>query len=119
MRAIAFLLVLLLPIAAARADGGFNFSNAPNANNLTGTAVTCGATSTALGVTGNSYLSISIPPGPATQTVCFAWGPSATATMSPPSECFTQGALFSFAGGTGACIVASGSQAITVETLSK
>lgn len=93
---------------------GGSVSLAPSANSVTATAVTCATTSTALGVTGTSYVSILIPPT-ATQNVCFAWN-AATATTSPPSQCFGPGTAVSWGGGTGACIVATGSQAITVET---
>ncbi len=93
---------------------GGTVSPAPSASAVTATSVTCGSTSTALGVTGVSYLSVLIPPA-ASQNVCFAWG-AGTATTSPPSQCFAPGVAVSWGGGTGACIVASGSQAITVES---
>lgn len=114
-----FLLLLLLAVPfMAHAQGGagiFQSGQAPNANNVTGTTVTCANTSTAFGVSGSAYLSILVPPT-ATQNVCFAWGPSAAATTAPPSECFAAGSLFNWGGGTGACIVATGTQTITVET---
>ncbi len=100
---------------SARAQSTFQFPNAPNANSVTPTTVTCGTTSTAFGVTGNTYLGVLIPPT-ASQNVGFAWGANATATLNPPSEVFSAGSMISWAGGTGACIVASGTQTITVET---
>lgn len=115
--AIAFLLFLGLLIADASAQGGpgiFGSTQAPNANNTVATKVTCAATSTPFGVSGSAYLSVLIPP--AGSTVCFAWGTNATATLSPPSECFTGGSLFNWGGGTGSCIVTSSTQDITVET---
>ncbi len=99
---------------SARAQQVFEFPNAPNANSITSTAVTCGTTSTPFGVTGNTYLGAFIPP--TGQNVGFASGPNATATMTPPSVVLVPGAIASWAGGTAACIVASGTQVITVET---
>ena len=100
---------------AAHAQPIFEFNGAPNANTVTATTVTCGTSSTAFGVTGNTYLSVLVPPT-ATQNVGFAWGPSATATTGPPSQLFGAGSAVSWGGGTGACIVATGTQTITVET---
>lgn len=112
MRLSVCLFLALFP-ALAHAQT-FQSSQAPNANTVTAATVTCGTSSTPLGVTGNTYLSIQVPSG--AQTTCFAWGPNAVATMSPPSECFGANTLFNWGGGTGACIVAASTQAIVVET---
>lgn len=108
------LLILLPSTAAAQSASFFGFTDAPNASQVTASAVTCAATSTPLGVTANQYLSINLPAGGA--TVCFAWGPGATATLTPPSQCFAAGTTLAWGGGTGACIVATSTQAITLET---
>lgn len=94
-------------------SNAFPVNVAPSAGNVTSTAVTCAATSTALGVTGASYLSVLIPLSG--QNVCFGWG-NAAATLSPPSQCFSPGTLVAWGGGTGSCIVASSTQAVTVNT---
>lgn len=113
MKFLLALLLLLLPAAAgAQSSSFFTFTAAPNASQVTSSTVTCAATSTPLGVTANQYLSIALPPSGA--TVCFAWGANATATTAPPSQCFTAGTVLAWGGGTGACIVATGTQAITV-----
>ncbi len=89
-------------------------ATAPSTVGTTFTSVTCGSTSTSFGVTGTSYLAINIPIT-ATQNVYFAWN-GATATVSPPSEGFAPGTTVAWGGGTGSCIVASGTQAVTVVT---
>lgn len=116
-RGVGVLAMLALLPLAAHAQQQVNVVNnvvAPAAGYVTQTAVTCGATSTPLGVTGTTYLSVWIAPS-ASQTVCFGWGATA-ATMSPPSQCFAAGTQISWSGGTGSCIVASGSQAVVVTT---
>jgi hypothetical protein len=107
------LLILLLLPGIARAQY-FNGTGAPSANGVNAATVTCGSSSTPFTVTGNNYLSIQTPIGGS--QVCFAWGPSATATTSPPSQCYAAGTNIAWGGGTGACIVATGSQAISVAT---
>lgn len=93
---------------------GGTVSTTPSASAVTPTTVTCGTTSTAFGVTGTSYLSVWVPPAD-TANVCFGWGSNA-ATTSAPSQCFGPGTAVSWGGGTGACIVATGTQPIVVET---
>ena len=102
------------PPATAQGANVVTPVTAPNAMDITATAVTCGATSTAFGVTGSYYLKIQVPPT-ATQTVWFGWGTTA-ATTSTPSEGYTAGTDVAWGGGTGSCIVATGSQSITVLT---
>jgi hypothetical protein len=58
-------------------------------------------------------LSIQVPPGGS--TVWFAYG-TASATTAPPSQGVAAGTTITWGGGTGSCIVATGTQAITVET---
>jgi hypothetical protein len=112
--ALLIVLILIAAMVAAHAQNTyFSFPQAPNTLGTTPTSVTCGSSSTPLGVTGNSYISIQIPPGG--QNVCFALK-STAATLNPPSQCFGGGTTFGWGGGTLTCIVASGSQAITVET---
>ena len=116
--AIAFLLGLLIVSTSALAQGTqpvwvYGGALAPNASQLTVTSVTCGSTSTALGVTGAAYLAIQVPPGGS--QVCFAPG-STAATTAAPSKCYSPGTDIQFAGGTGTCIVSTGSQAISVWT---
>ena len=90
-------------------------TNPPSASGVTFSTVTCATTSTAFVVRGGSYLSVQVPPS-AAGTVWFAWGEAATATLAPPSQGFLGGATLNWSGGTGACIVASGTQAISVGT---
>lgn len=85
---------------------------APNTVNLQWTTVHCGSTSTPFGVTGNLYLTIQVPP--AAVNVGFAWGVGATATMLPPSQVYGAQTNITWSGGTGACIVATGTQDISV-----
>lgn len=114
MKLLAALFLILLPgIADAQTSSFFGFTGAPNASQVTAANVTCAATSTPLGVTANQYLSINLPSGGS--AVCFAWGAGATATTAPPSQCFAAGTTLAWGGGTGACIVATGTQAITLE----
>ena len=87
---------------------------APNTIGIVSTSVTCSTSSTPFGVSGPMYLHVNIPPN-VTQQVCFAWNATA-ATLSPPSECYTPPTDLTFQGGTGTCIVASGSALITVIT---
>lgn len=91
-------------------------TTAPNANVISWATVTCGATSTPFGVTGNQYLTVNIPPDATATKVCFQYGPNAVATLLPPSQCFPPATTFTFGGGTGACIVSTGTQAVTVGT---
>lgn len=97
---------------AGDSNGGI-VTTAPLTSGITATSVTCGTTSTAL-PTGITYLHINVPPT-VTQSVCFAWNGN-TATMTPPSECYSPPVDLTWGGGTGSCIVASGSANITVIT---
>ncbi len=114
--AIALLLGFLAFSTSALAQGTnpvwvYGGALAPNASQISIASVTCGTTSTALGVTGAAYLAIQVPPGG--QTVCFA--PSGTAaTMSPPLKCYPGGTDIQFSGGTATCIVAGTTQTIAV-----
>ena len=113
---IALLLGFLTISAPAFAQGTqpvwvYGGALAPNASGLSLATVTCNATSTPLGVTGAAYLAIQIPPGGI--QVCFAPG-STAATNAPPSKCYPAGVDFQFSGGTATCIVAAGSQTISV-----
>ena len=84
---------------------------APNATQLSIASVTCGTSSTPFNVTGVSYLAVQIPSGGA--TVWFA--PSGTAaTTAAPSKGWVGGTDFQLSGGSLNCIVASGSQVISV-----
>jgi hypothetical protein len=109
-------MMLALACGNARAQQVVTPTTAPNTQGITSTAVTCGTTSTPFGVTAIYYLHIHIPNG--APTVWFAWN-SNTATTSPPSEDWTgaNGPIdITWGGGTGSCIVASGTQVITVIT---
>jgi hypothetical protein len=84
---------------------------APNTINLTWKTLNCGATSTPFGAVGLVYLTIQIPSGG--QSVGFGWN-AAAATMASPSQVFQAGTTIVWGGGTGSCIVASGTQPITI-----
>lgn len=117
-RLLGALLGFLIWMTPAIADNGspvyvMGGALAPNTNQITETAVTCGATSTPFGVTGAAYLAVQTPIGGV--TVCFGVGTNA-ATLNPPSKCYPGGTDFQFAGGTGTCIVAASTQAISVWT---
>lgn len=87
----------------------------PASTALTWSSVTCAATSTSLGVTAASYMTVLIPPDATATKVCFSWNASTAATLTPPSQCYGAGTLIKWTqGGTGKCIVPSGTQAITV-----
>lgn len=101
----------LFLLAALPASAQTPFNALPNPGGMTWTTVTCGTSSTPFGVAGGSYLVVKIP---ATgSTVWFGWGTNA-ATTATPSEDFAAGSLIQWGGGTGSCIVASGTQSITV-----
>jgi hypothetical protein len=88
--------------------------DAPNPATVTWTAVTCGTSSTPFGITGASYLSVHMPPGAV--NTGFGWG-SSPATMAAPSQVYAAGSPdIKWHGGTGSCIVATGTQVITVGT---
>jgi hypothetical protein len=107
------LLALFLLLACPAFGQQIIKTTAPDNSGVAWSSVTCAATSTPLAVYGKYYLTIQVPLG-ASQNVCFAWGASATATTSPPSQCYEAGANISWGGGTGACIVGSSTQAISV-----
>ncbi len=94
------------------ASGAGCVSPVPSNVGLNFVKVTCGTTTTAFGVTGASYLTVQIPPT-AMQTVWFAWNGTA-ATTAPPSQGYSATTNVTWGGGTGSCIVASGTQDITV-----
>lgn len=108
-RTLAFLFVLLAWPAFGQQ---ITKTTAPDNSGLAWSSVTCANTSTSLGVYAKNYLTVQVPPT-ASQNVCFAWG-GAAATTSPPSQCYAAGTNISWGGGTGACIVASSTQAISV-----
>lgn len=91
----------------------------PQDSGLTWTTVTCANTSTPFTVGGGQYLTVQVPPD-ATQTVWFGWGGSiaspTTATTATPSQGYAAGTNIAWGGGTGACIVAAGTQVISVGT---
>lgn len=102
-------------MAAAMTIGAVTSLAAAVGTNIVWTSVTCAATSTSFGLPtpGPIYLSVQVPPS-AMQNVCFGWGQNA-ATLNPPSQCYGAGTVIEFQkGGTGSCIVSSGTQAITV-----
>jgi hypothetical protein len=104
---------LLLPAVAQAQPAPLSVVIPPGTVGVTATSVTCGTSSTPFGVTGTTYLSVTIPPGAG--NVWFAWNGS-TATTAPPSQAFTGGTTITWGGGTGTCIVSTGTQAITVIT---
>lgn len=114
MRSIRYALLLSLLASPSFAQAPSVVTTPPNNYGATATAVTCGTSSTSFGVSGRNYLSVNVPIGAG--TVWFAWGPGATATTAPPSQSYNGGTTIQWGGGTGACIVASGTQAITVLT---
>lgn len=117
MRWFFVFLLLALPLPAVAQN--INQVTAPQAGGLTWTQVTCGSTTTPFGVAAGQYLTVQVPPS-ATQTVWFGWGGTAAltpaATTATPSQGYGAGTNISWGGGTGTCIVASGSQVISVGT---
>jgi hypothetical protein len=92
-------------------------TTAPNTGGMTHISVTCGTTSTAFGVAGSQYLTVQVPTT-AAAPVFFGWGGTqampTTATTTTASQSYAAGSLITWGGGTGSCIVAFGTQAITV-----
>lgn len=100
-----------LPVTATF-SGSVTAAPAPSTTGTTTTNVTCGTSSTAFGVTGTTYLSVSVDSN-ATQAVCFGWGADPAVTTR---QCFSGPAILSWGGGTGSCRVASGTQVVSVVT---
>ena len=109
MRTLIFSVIALFPVHAYSQNT--MQVTAPKNDVMTWTSVNCSTTSTPFGVAGRAYLTVQVPAG----TVCFGWDSNA-ATLLPPSQCYTSGTVISWGGGTGSCIVASGTQAISVGT---
>lgn len=111
-------LLLVFAVSQARAQNIMQ-TVPPQGGGLTWTTVTCGATSTVFGVGGGQYLTVQVPPN-ATQTVWFGWGGSiaspTAATTTTPSQGYAAGTNIAWGGGTGSCIVAAGTQVISVGT---
>lgn len=116
MKYAPFLLALMIGSALAQ---NINQTVPPHDGGMTWTTVTCRSTSTNFGVGGGQYLTVQVPPT-ATQTVWFAWGGTVasptTATTTTPSQGYAAGTNIAWGGGTGSCIVASGTQDISVGT---
>ena len=92
--------------------------NGLNTGGMTFVQVTCGASSTGLGVAGASYLTVQVP-STASQLVYFNWGGTValpvTAVANASNQSYGAGSKIDWpGGGTGACIVASGTQVVTV-----
>jgi hypothetical protein len=120
MRKWAALVLLLVLLVAAQANAQTNSAGVPSANSMTFVAVSCGTTSTPFGQASRDYLTVNIPPTVTQTAVWFSWGINAgtgqpnAATVGPPSQAFVPGQTLAWAGGTGSCIVASGTATITV-----
>jgi hypothetical protein len=107
--------VCTLFLAALLLSGGahaFTQTTPPDMTNIAWSTVTCGSTSTALPAA-STYQTIRIP-ATAGQLVWFTWGQGVTATTATPSQDYGAGTNIVTGGGAGACIVAAGSQAISV-----
>ncbi len=112
-------LLLFLLVAFPASAQNINQVVPPHDGGMTWTTVTCASTSTNFGVDGGQYLTVQVPPT-ATQTVWFGWGGSiaspTAATTTTPSQGYAAGTNIVWGGGTGSCIVASGTQVISVGT---
>lgn len=112
-------LALFLAISVPAMAQNINQVTPPHTGGITWTSVTCGSTTTAFGVAGGQYLTVQVPPS-ATQTVWFGFGGTAAsptaATTTTPSQGYAAGTNIAWGGGTGSCIVVSGSQVISVGT---
>lgn len=100
------------PVPLSGDSNGNFLTTAPNTALTTWVAINCGTVSTPFGVTGTTYLHVQIP-NTVVQNIGFGWN-GTPATLTPPSEVFGGNVDFDFAGGTGSCIVASGTASITV-----
>ena len=110
------LIACILSASPALADN-VTKTTAPNPGGMTWISVTCGSTSTPFGIGAGEYMTVQIPLT-ASQSVFFGWGGSVAsptiATAAPPSQSYSAGTTITWGGGTGSCIVASGSQTISV-----
>ncbi len=109
---------LLVGLCASQAQAqNIMATTPPHDGGMTWVTVTCASTSTPFAVGGGQYLTVQVPPS-ATQTVWFGWGGTVasptTATTTTPSQGYAAGTNIAWGGGTGACIVASGTQVISV-----
>jgi hypothetical protein len=111
------LLVALSIGLSTPASAQIFYPSAPNNIGTTWISVTCGTTSTPFGISAGQYLSVQVPPT-STQNVFIAWGgvgaTPTTATTTATTQQYAPGWTATWGGGMGSCIVASGTQAITV-----